>query len=720
MTGLKLFGDGRRMLSLVLVPFLVVALLLSVIVPAFEMERVTRLVNEIGQIVGPVEGVSLRLRQVTAHEQESLYVNATLVIIALAAIASVVLTSARERQLAAALKRRVEEETAMGRMARTLSESVTLEDAARSILNGTVSILRSVGAYMEVVSADGESLQFSVLTEGDTAFQLRVERSAPSLLGTKSPHEAGTPYEISGMEQRLPSGVTAVCVHCSGLVTPLLMSSEQIGVLVLLRDARAPHFADNERRQLRLIGDLATAVVRRIHVEQLAFQKMQQRAASETALREAAEALAGAFSMDDVSRQIAQSALEATHATGAFVETVSSSRDGTPILVVRGAVGIDVPLLGSTRPYTGSLSERAMDQHAPAILTGVEASYSSGDSPQATVGSGPAMILPIKDANGPVGVLFISGIPRAEFRPQDTAWAGTISHLAALAYEKVRLLEETREGREELERLMKSRQRLMRGFSHDVKNPLGAADGYADLLSAGIYGNLEDEQRESVLRIRRSIRRALNLVDDLLELAHAETGTLVMRTESVNIADLVERTGDEYRGAAHAAGLPLTVDVADDIAVVETDGSRVAQIVSNLISNAIKYTVRGSIKLRARKYPTRNVRNVASWIDIEVTDTGIGIPADKHEQIFEEFSRLNTSDRPGAGLGLAISKRIAESLGGQILVTSEVGRGSTFTFRLPVTPPTPGNSDSDVSNAVALLPASFEHSKGAEATSAIQ
>lgn len=696
-------GHWRRALSFVLVPFLVVTLLLSVIVPAIEMERVTRLLGEIGDMAGPVEGISLRLRQVAAHEQQSIYVNAALVIVALAAIAAVVATSTRERRLAAALKRRVEEETAMGRMARTLTESVTLDDAVGRILNGTVAILQSAGAYMEVILPGGEPCQYSVLTGGNTAFQLRVDHAVPSVLGANSPDEPGIPYELSGMEGRLPSGVTPECVHCSGLVAPLFASREQLGALVLLRDARASHFSEDERRQLRLIADLAIAVIRRIHVERMAFLEMQQRAASEKALREAAEALAGAFSVEDVSQQIAQSALEATHARGAFVETVTSSRDGSPLLVVRGAVGIDVPLLGATRPYAGSLSERAIDQQAPLILTDIEAEYPASDSPGATGTPLHAMILPIKDANGPAGVLFISGIPRAEVRPQDTAWAGTVAHLASLAYEKVRLLEETREGREELKRLMKSRQRLMRGFSHDVKNPLGAADGYADLMSAGVYGKLEDEQKETVQRMRRSIRHALDLIDDLLELAHAETGTLTMRRESVDIADLVGRSGDEYRGAAHAAGLPLTVDVADDIPVVETDGVRVTQIVSNLISNAIKYTHSGSVKLRVRKFPSRVVRNIPSWIDIEVTDTGIGIPADKQEQIFEEFSRLNRSDRPGAGLGLAISKRLAEALGGQILVTSEVGRGSTFTFRIPVTQPAPGNTHVALPSTIASL-----------------
>jgi signal transduction histidine kinase len=622
---------------------------------------------------------------VAAHERQSLFVNAVLVFVALAAVAAVVSLSARERRLAAVLKRRVEEETAMGRMARTLSESVTLEEAVGCILNGTVAILQSVGAYMEVISSDGESYQFSVLTGGDTALQLSVNRTVPSGTGIKSPDETGIPYELFGMEQRLPPGVTPECVHCSGLVAPLLAAREQIGVLVLLRDARSSHFAEDERRQLRLIGDLAIAVIRRIDVERKEFLAMQQRAASETALREAAEALAGAFSVEDVSQQIARSALEATHASGAFVETVTSSRDGSPVLVVRGAAGIDVPLLGATRPYAGSLSERAIGQNAPAILSDVDAEYPADDYRRAMVRTGHAMILPIRDAIGPASVLFISGIPRAEFRPQDTAWAGTVTHLAALAFEKVRLLEETRERREELERLMKSRQRLMRGFSHDVKNPLGAADGYADLLSAGVYGELEEMQKESVKRIRRSIRHALDLIDDLLELAQAEKGTLAMRSESVDIAELVGRSGDEYRGAAHAVGLPLTVDVAENIPIVETDGARVAQIIGNLISNAIKYTPSGSVKLRVRKYPSRVVQDVPSWIDIEVTDTGIGIPADKQGQIFEEFSRLNMSDRPGAGLGLAISKRLAEALGGQILVTSEVGRGSTFTFRIPVT-----------------------------------
>lgn len=238
--------------------------------------------------------------------------------------------------------------------------------------------------------------------------------------------------------------------------------------------------------------------------------------------------------------------------------------------------------------------------------------------------------------------------------------------------------------REKLERVMQSRQRLMRGFSHDVKNPLGAADGYADLLSTGIYGDMADRQKETLGRIRRSIRRALGLIDDLHELARIDTGNITLHPEQVDLQELANTNVDEYRGAAYAAGLPLTLEFTPDLPSVETDGARVRQIVGNLLSNAIKYTATGSIVLRVRPYPATAPPSLADCVDIDVIDTGRGIPGDKQEIIFEEFSRMDVNDRPGAGLGLAISQRLATALGGHIFVKSEERRGSTFTLRIPV------------------------------------
>jgi signal transduction histidine kinase len=678
--------DAARVISLLLVPMVIVALLLSVIVPAFEMGRVMRLLSEIREIVGPVPEVSYRLEHVAGHERQSLFINAVLVVVALAAIAAVVSFSIRERRLAAILRRRVDEESAMARMARMLSEATSVDEAVERILAGTTGAMHGVGAYVEIRSREDRSFQSAALMRGGSVVSMGIHEGLPIPLmdDARTEIDPGVPYELDGIDWRLPPQLTPECVHCTGLVAPLLAAGELIGVLVLLRDARAAVFTENERRQLRLIADLATAVIRRLQVERKALLEIELRATSEIALREAAEALAGAFTVDDVTQQIAQSALDATEACGAFVEIIDSARDGSDFLVVRGVAGIDAPLMGATRGYAGSFTEQAIGSDDPAVATSLSAAYPAVSTRSLSVESSPTMVLPISNSKAPVAALFIIGTGRDQFSPEDTRRARTIAHLATLAYEKVRLLDEARDGRDELERVMKSRQRLMRGFSHDVKNPLGAADGYADLLSAGIYGELSDDQRESLQRMRRSIRRALDLIDDLHELARAETGTVEIRSELVDLGRLVTSSGDEYRGAADAAGLPLTVSVAEDLPLVETDGVRIQQIVGNLISNAIKYTKTGAINLRVRKYPSRFIRSVPARIDIEVADTGIGIPFDKHDQIFEEFSRLSTSDRPGAGLGLAISKRLAEALGGQILVNSEVDRGSTFTLRIPL------------------------------------
>jgi signal transduction histidine kinase len=262
--------------------------------------------------------------------------------------------------------------------------------------------------------------------------------------------------------------------------------------------------------------------------------------------------------------------------------------------------------------------------------------------------------------------------------------AGIFGQLAALAYEKVRLLEEAHERRRVVEHAIQSRSRLMRGFSHDVKNPIGAADGFAELLSLGVYGELSAEQRASIDRMRRNIHSALALLEDLHELARAETGDIAPASEPVDLAALARSLGEEYHAMARGRGLSLSVEAERDGPIIETDRARVRQIAANLLSNAIKYTEHGSVTVRARHQAAGPSGEERGWAVLEVIDSGAGIPADKQDYIFEEFSRLGGGDSAGAGLGLAISKLLARGVGGHITVASELGRGSTFTLWLPL------------------------------------
>jgi signal transduction histidine kinase len=218
------------------------------------------------------------------------------------------------------------------------------------------------------------------------------------------------------------------------------------------------------------------------------------------------------------------------------------------------------------------------------------------------------------------------------------------------------------------------------------------------MLSHGVYGTLSDEQHANVERLRRCLRRALSLIDDLHELARVESGTVVVTPEPVDLADLVNTIGEEYHAAAEASGLDFEVVAEPGIPLIATNGARVRQIASNLLSNAIKYTDAGSVRVRARRLsatasrPATETRTAADadWALIEFADSGPGVPLHQQDFIFEEFSRLS-ADKPGAGLGLAISDLLAHALGGRISVESEPGRGSTFTLWLPLreVPPEP-------------------------------
>lgn len=248
--------------------------------------------------------------------------------------------------------------------------------------------------------------------------------------------------------------------------------------------------------------------------------------------------------------------------------------------------------------------------------------------------------------------------------------------------QRERLLADAQRRREELERITESRERLMRGFSHDLKNPLGAADGHAQLLEDGILGEVTPKQMDSIRRIRRSITASIQLITDLLELARAETGQLELNCERADVASVARDAVADFRGQAEAEGLTVRCEIPHSCETV-TDADRVRQILSNLLSNALKYTAEGEVSVEVEESTRREGTDDRPWIAVRISDTGPGIPPDKHEQIFEEFTRLDPGAPHGAGVGLAISRRIARLLDGDITVESEVGRGACFTLWLP-------------------------------------
>ena len=236
----------------------------------------------------------------------------------------------------------------------------------------------------------------------------------------------------------------------------------------------------------------------------------------------------------------------------------------------------------------------------------------------------------------------------------------------------------------ELRRITESRTALIRGFTHDIKNPLGAADGFLSLLTDGIYGTLTEQQSGSVEKARRAIRTALDLIGSLLELARAESGQLTIQKVPTDVSALAALLADAFRAQAEAKGLSIKLEIPSKMRPIESDPARVRQVVGNLLSNAVKYTPHGGcVTIRVSDGSRGQATGGRGWALVEVIDNGPGIPADRQDAMFEEFTRLDPTAAHGVGIGLAISQRIAHALGGRISVESAPGTGSTFRLWLP-------------------------------------
>jgi CheY-like chemotaxis protein len=245
----------------------------------------------------------------------------------------------------------------------------------------------------------------------------------------------------------------------------------------------------------------------------------------------------------------------------------------------------------------------------------------------------------------------------------------------------------------ELEITSKYKSEFLSSMSHELRTPLNSLLILSKNLLQNKKGNLSDDQLESIEIIRKSGNDLLNLINEILDLSKIESGKMALNIEAVKFEDLAQNVKRHFSHVAEEKGLQLFVDVEAGLpSTVQTDVIRIEQVIRNLISNATKFTENGSVSVKFAKAPSslpyKNPAVVPSeYFLISVKDTGIGIPAEKQRIIFEAFQQADgsTSRRfGGTGLGLSISTQIAKLFKGEILLQSEVGKGSEFTLVLPL------------------------------------
>jgi len=215
--------------------------------------------------------------------------------------------------------------------------------------------------------------------------------------------------------------------------------------------------------------------------------------------------------------------------------------------------------------------------------------------------------------------------------------------------------------------------------AHDLRNPLSTIKGYLDLFLTKALGDLTEDQREVLHDMNRTSDIMLGLIDDLLDVTAIETGNLQLERRPTKIDELLTGIQTSFRVLAHAKSIEIKLDLPITLPVLHIDQSRIKQVLTNLITNAVKYSFNRTIILLSARVFEKEV-----WISVR--DQGQGIPVKEMKNLFKDFSRTSvqpTGGEKSIGLGLAITRRIVEAHGGIIWVDSEIGKGSTFTFSLP-------------------------------------
>jgi two-component system, sensor histidine kinase and response regulator len=254
-------------------------------------------------------------------------------------------------------------------------------------------------------------------------------------------------------------------------------------------------------------------------------------------------------------------------------------------------------------------------------------------------------------------------------------WFGTATDI----HEQKLAEAELRDARDAAEAASRAKSRFLAVISHELRTPLTAIIGFADLLETGVLGPLEKQQRESLGRITASSWGLVQIIDEILTFSTAEAGREQVRPQVLDVVDLAGGVASLFQLQAARQGLQLEFSTSSPRLSLLSDAGKVRQILINIIGNALKFTDQGRVSLEVRA-----AANGA--VEVLVRDTGPGIPADQHDLIFEPFTQADQSStrvKGGTGLGLAVSRRLARLLGGDVTVESVPGQGSTFRLWLP-------------------------------------
>jgi signal transduction histidine kinase len=481
------------------------------------------------------------------------------------------------------------------------------------------------------------------------------------------------------VEQRKVGGYRTV------LAVPLMREGVAIGILRLTRNQVQP-FANKQIELVQTFADQAVIAIENVRL----FDEVQART------RELSESLEQQTATSDVLKVISRSTFDLKSVLQTLVESAARLCDADMANVTRQidgvfyraeSYGFSAEFMDRVRnipvePNRGNVSGRALLEarsvHIPDIFADSEYTFTEAQEVgRLRTGLG----VPMMREGVPIGVLALA---RSEVRPfteKQIELVSTFADQAAIAIENVRLFEEIQNKNRQLELASQNKSQFLSSMSHELRTPLNAIIGLTEMMvtNAARFGT--EKALEPLRRVNAPGTHLLSLINEILDLSKIEAGKLDLNPEPVNLAKLIEEVIGTAGQLAEKNKNRLIVEAQEDLGALTADAMRLKQILLNLLSNACKFTKEGEVALRVRK-----MADAPKWVELTVMDTGIGVTADQQAKLFQDFTQadsLTARRYGGTGLGLAISRKLARMMGGDVIVTSEPGKGSVFTVRLP-------------------------------------
>lgn len=478
-----------------------------------------------------------------------------------------------------------------------------------------------------------------------------------------------------------------VALFRTTMAAPLLVDDEVVGSMSVWRNEVSP-FDEREMAIVTAFAGQAAMAINGVNlVQELETRRadLARKVEELEALREVGEAVGSSLDIDHVLSTIAMHAVELTGTDGGsimeyyehdrcFMVRATYRTEPTVIDRLRSIrIELDETLVGRAtkerRPLAvRDLSEVDLDAHLRIL-------YESGWRS--------VLAVPMLREEQIVGALVVRRKRTGTFTAETVEILETFASQSALALLNARLFRELEERSAELEVASRHKSEFLASMSHELRTPLNAVLGFSEVLLEQMFGEINERQEEYLRDIHGSGKHLLELLNEILDLSKVEAGQMDLGYTTFELAPMLDHAASMLRERAGLKAIDIVVEADDGVGRVEADELRLKQVVINLLTNAVKFTGDGgSVVMRA-------TRSSSEVVTITVVDTGIGVPPEDRERIFESFQQggRGASREEGTGLGLTLSRRLVELLGGRMWLESEVGVGSTFGFSFPACGP---------------------------------